>query len=440
MPRDFIATWNAASKRWFKKINGKQEAVSCSTLAKRFPDLYVEATKEGSYRAANAWCMSLLDDMRVELGKMKTELADWQAKSAKRIQRQERIKAFIAQLDGEQLTHAAAVAVPVLTLGQAVKDWLAGKLAEVSSEQITLGRYDNLRGALEYFVEFHGEDSPIDSVDGVAFDRYHKHLLELVGKKELKSASASDKLSAVKQLLNSLEGNGQLKAAPRNLRLLRIKIRRKAPQCYTVDEIKMFLAACTERTRLYFLLALNCGMTQKDMSDLQHKEVDWKAGTITRKRSKEQSKAEANENVPTVTYRLWPETLRALAAAATKGSDTDLVLLNEDGLALCRDSLNDKGKRKRQDAVYQAFNRIACDVVLGERSFKHLRKTSSTMLKASDHFSVEQLFLGQSEKTIAGRHYSKPPLVRLAEATEWLAEQYGLQTHLAQREAELLSK
>ena len=42
----------------------------------------------------------------------------------------------------------------------------------------------------------------------------------------------------------------------------------------------------SDRTKLYILLMLNCGMTQKDVADLQKTEVDWDAGYISRKRSK----------------------------------------------------------------------------------------------------------------------------------------------------------
>ncbi|NTV80798.1 MAG: hypothetical protein HGA24_05170, partial [Candidatus Aminicenantes bacterium] len=61
---------------------------------------------------------------------------------------------------------------------------------------------------------------------------------------------------------------------------------------------------------------LNCGMTQKDVSDLLVSEVDWDEGRIIRKRSKTADV----ENVPVVNYLLWPETIRLLrqerAAAA----------------------------------------------------------------------------------------------------------------------------
>jgi hypothetical protein len=66
--------------------------------------------------------------------------------------------------------------------------------------------------------------------------------------------------------------------------------------------------AASDRTKLYILLMLNCGMTQQDISDLLVTEVDWAAGAITRKRSKSAD----HKGVPTVKYALCPETLRLL--------------------------------------------------------------------------------------------------------------------------------
>lgn len=83
------------------------------------------------------------------------------------------------------------------------------------------------------------------------------------------------------------------------------------------------LQAAVDRTKLYILLMLNCGMTQKDISDLRVEEVDWQEGRIIRKRSK----TSKHENVPTVSYLLWQETFRLLRQERNPESK-GLVLLN----------------------------------------------------------------------------------------------------------------
>ena len=92
---------------------------------------------------------------------------------------------------------------------------------------------------------------------------------------------------------------------------------------FTKEEITRLLDKAPERTKLYLLLMLNCGMTQKDVADLVVAEVDWVSGRIIRKRSK----TSLEENVPVVNYVLWPETLRLLKKFKAENS-SNRVLLN----------------------------------------------------------------------------------------------------------------
>src|SRR5262249_29148272 len=97
---------------------------------------------------------------------------------------------------------------------------------------------------------------------------------------------------------------------PGNLRSRRFRFNHSAPQkieTFTVQEVRELLANSVERTRLYVLLMLNCGMYQNDISELLDEEVDWRAGTIKRARSKTRER-----HGPVVTYKLWPETFELL--------------------------------------------------------------------------------------------------------------------------------
>src|SRR5205814_2010869 len=99
--------------------------------------------------------------------------------------------------------------------------------------------------------------------------------------------------------------------------------------------------------KLCLLLMANCGMTQKDVSDLQDNEVDWTAGRITRQRSKTAGKV----NVPTVQYTLWPMTYQLLQRYRS-GQAT--VLLTETGLPYLRKELRN-GKLVKADGFASNF-------------------------------------------------------------------------------------
>lgn len=121
---------------------------------------------------------------------------------------------------------------------------------------------------------------------------------------------------------------------------------------FTKEEIGALLTDASDRTKLYILLMLNCGMTQKDISDLMVSEVDWKEGRIIRKRSKTSDE----ENVPVVNYKLWDETFRLLQLERAEGS-TDRALLNNNGSPIWAEVFVD-GKYQKTDNIKSAS--IAC--------------------------------------------------------------------------------
>ena len=120
MPRQAKMTWNRKQKRWFKKANNKQFVVSCRVLSKEFPELFVSATEEGSYRAANAWWDSRADDQQKELAKRMTSVCleslrksvvDRNKKSDDNRQREEAMTEIYRQAGDGEISMTAAVAM-----------------------------------------------------------------------------------------------------------------------------------------------------------------------------------------------------------------------------------------------------------------------------------------------------------------------------------------
>jgi integrase len=80
------------------------------------------------------------------------------------------------------------------------------------------------------------------------------------------------------------------------------------------------------QSRLHFLLCLNAGFLASDINDLRRSEVDWSAGTITRRRTKTRE----HEAAPVVRYKLWPETF-GLLKRWRSADDPEIVLLTQSG-------------------------------------------------------------------------------------------------------------
>jgi integrase len=178
------------------------------------------------------------------------------------------------------------------------------------------------------------------------------------------------------------------------------------------------LAACagfSERTKLYLLLMLNCGMYQNDVAELHRDEVNWARGTLTRARSKTRER-----NGPVVTYKLWPETFRLLRKH--RAAEGDLVLTTDGGNPLVRYWLED-GEMRRYDVIQSAWARLARKLGVQKirLGMKHQRKTSASLLGQHPQYkSYANHFLADSPRTVADRHYVTPSDEEFFLALEWL--------------------
>lgn len=308
------------------------------------------------------------------------------------------------------------------TLGTSIESYLATKLAKVRAGDLTAGRYDPIRTHLHHFRDWLGSTAAVSSINGKALTSFHAELLTAITEERLSVAYARDRLSAVKSFVQWLWRVEAIEELPRVLAPgsndLRISRKTSTPDVFTIDEVKKLLTAATDRTKLYLLLMLNTGSTQKDISDLLPTEVDWRQGTITRKRSK----TARHKGVPTVTYKLWNETFRLLKQERRPGAAT--VLVNHDGGPLKVETLDDSGKLKKIDNVASAFARLKRSTGV-KKPLKYFRKTSANLLKSNKEFrGLEALFLGHSPATVEERHYTQAPQQLLNEAIMWLGTQY----------------
>ena len=318
-----------------------------------------------------------------------------------------------------------------------VKAFLAVKEAQVRAGEIAAGRYTPLKLHLHDFCDWLGSATDVSVISGKVLSDYHAELMQRIprdesgpepafaNKKMLSADYARDRISTVKTFVRWLYETEAIQDLPRiltNKRALTISKKVATPETFTIEEVKALLAEATSRTKLYLLLMLNCGMYQKDISDLKQDQVDWKAGRISRKRSKTQK----HKRVPTVSYLLWGNTFRLLCQE--RSAKGDLVLVNHNGAPLKIEELDSDGKLRKIDNVASAYSRLRRQTGV-TKSLKVFRKTSSTLIKSNKHYmSLADLFLGLAPASIADRHYVDVPQPMLDEAITWLGEQYGVET------------
>jgi integrase len=464
-------TWEAPKLRWRKLFHDELYTVSCKQL--REQGYAVEAdTKEGSLGAANLWWVRKESQIRLgeqppprplseveklvlasqckdpatwedEARKMDAagitpaEMARLFAKVVQRIitERQPAGDCLKQHLPDrvKQLEHAAALAhgqaepAPDTSLARIAERWNGLQSDRVGAGGKTARAAELHRLQLSYFIAFMdekaGRQSGVADVNEEHLEDYYRYVL-----KRLKTPANP--------------GGWSIEYAKHVFLRARIFIRYAAkfcPSCrlpsniddrfdfgssakrvttWTPIEFQNVVDKAPGKLKLGLLLMANCGMTQKDVSDLMDDEVDWTTGTITRKRSKTRH----NENVPTVTYQLWPRTFDLLTKYR---SGTERVLLTESGLPYVREWVKPDGKFTKADGFASNYAHLQRRLKF-KRPLKQLRKLGASLLAKHEVYGrFASYFLGHSPRTVADRHYVTPPQELFDEAVLWLGKQLG---------------
>jgi integrase len=423
MPQRLHMTWVPASRRWTKKFNGKWYAVSCRKLG-------VPETKEGSWRAANAWwerqqaeAALPTEDERISRARQISRLVA-EFSTLDEGARREAVEALlgVGSYDGlksraESLVGDMEAPAPARSVAEQVERWKALLLSLCRTGQITELRYEAYCRKIRTFTDWIGPVS-VDAIDESAVEGFFNHLSSKVAAGEFSTATAHETQMAARQFIERL-GEMRLITLPGNIRSHRFRFKRPAAKIdtYTVEEVRELLACPSERTRLYLLLMLNLGAYQNDIAELRQEEVDWKEGTIKRARSKTR-----NRGGPVVTYKLWPESFALLKQFRSTG---ERVLTTEGGKPLVDSWIEGEDRVRRYDTIQSAWNRLIAKMGKPRLAMKHLRKTSATILSQHPLYKYfATYFLAHSPKGVAERSYVIPNDAEFFEALDWLRLQY----------------
>ena len=431
MAKKLHMTWVPVSRRWRKAYKGKWYSVSCRQLN-------TEETKEASWKAANEWWereRGIADsappseaDLRANAFRVWSMVQDWQVLDED--SREKLVDSLVGagqyqkiKAQAEAMIQTTVKAVPPnRTINAQVEAWRTLLRGICQSGQMSEGRFDAYCRNIRNFVEWIGAETAIDAIDEAKLEGFFNHLSMQVGTEKYSPNYAHTLMMTAKQFISRL-AEMKLIPLPGNIRSRRFRFNHSAPakiETFTVAELRSMLAACngfSEKTKLYLLLMLNCGMYQNDIAELLAEEVNWSKGTVTRARSKTRER-----HGPVVTYKLWPETLSLLRKHRAKG---ELALTTDEGKPLVRFWLED-GKMRRYDIIQSAWTRLAQKMGLKKirLGMKHLRKTSASLLGQHPQYKFyANHFLADSPRTVADRHYVVPSDKEFFTALDWLRGQ-----------------
>jgi hypothetical protein len=481
MPATELMGWNRVQARWFKKApwTKKVIAVGCPTLAKLYPHLLKDRTKEGSREAANQWWLDQIaaqeakPDEREHAAHWHKKLEEakahrrWflQQEDAKGAAREaEQISAIEEILEEENLPHPESayfdVQVPeaykrIVTDGkdelwadrlartrkvkagnkvsELVPRFIKGAESNVIGKKVTPDHIHNVNYHLQHFVKWFEADD-IRQVIGLTLTEFRSALLEKCEVGTMELSYARDVMSSTRRFIRWCWDTAEvLDTLPRNIdsKDLAIEVPVTEVEPWADEEVKLVLANATERQRMYFLLMLNTGMSAKEISEMANEEpklakkpdyfhtprLAWESGRLTRKRAKTRK----HKKVPTVEYKLWASTMALLEKY---GAREGVVLTNEKGGPLAGQTERGK-KHVRNDCIGREFRRLRERLnkkeVVMDKPLYSLRATASSKLDTNDNFArYAEHFLGHSPKGTANRNYVAPSRERFDAALAWL--------------------
>ena len=310
---------------------------------------------------------------------------------------------------------------PANTLEANIDQFLKERATQARAGKIAAKRYDCCRRDLEIFKRYTGPLA-IEQFNGKHLTSFHTHLLDKISQGDYSKPYAKTILTDVKHFTTWLWEQEVIEQLPRNFKRLSIDLDTTTPKTVPIETVKALLKGATGRAKLYLLLMLNAGFTQKDIADLLQTEVNWETGRISRKRSK----GKKHETCPVVNYKLWPETFRLLKQH--RSNHPTLALVNERGNPLRQLDLKDGDQLKTNDSIRKALVVLCDKLKIKQPAPKLFRKTSSTLIYNAKQFrGLDGLFLGHAPDSVATTNYNAVGETILDEAIDYLGQQYGIE-------------
>lgn len=288
------------------------------------------------------------------------------------------------------------------TIAEAVRLFDESNLTRCQSKKISPQRLYVLRRTMSNIAEFLGSSLPANSINSMAVTKVYG---KIISNTEWSEDYEKSHWVIFKMFVNWCWENEVIENLPRNLKSKSFTFGEKGKQprekvIFSKEQIATILAKGTDQIKLFTLLCLNCGFTQIDLAELTKAEVDLANGRIIRKRSKTRKQ---NSSL-TINYKLWPETLALLKKVKSKHKT--LVFATRNGTPLMKAEFNAAGKFTRKDNISLEYNRFQVKT-FGKRlaTFKSLRKTGNSALNGTEYRDMRTYYLGHSPRSVAEKHY-----------------------------------
>lgn len=231
--------------------------------------------------------------------------------------------------------------------------------------------------------------------------------------------SHNKRLGFFRRFVRWLYEQRMIESLPRNLGSKDHRKKVEYQEVETFENVKEFVEQLPVRLRTWAMVCLNCGMTAADLGTLFWADdelalgdtvtigqeqvkvmglVEVRTWTIRRRRSK----TGKNPKTPTVTYKLWPETVELLRGIPR---DSRLVFATENGSPMYVSKYTEATKAESKVLKKDLFG----DYWRGQRiPLGKLRSIAADTLYGHELYrQYKDYFLAHKPNTMADRHYGR---------------------------------
>lgn len=287
------------------------------------------------------------------------------------------------------------------TVRDVVNEFLEAKRLQVDSGKISSRTWSEYHRACGYVVAEFGRLRVASTLRAVDFGRLRARLAKTLG-----AFALGKSIQLVRTVFGFAYETEMLEAPIRyadqfdkpSRRTLRLERSKAGPRMLEAAEVWKLLDAADVQMRAMVLLGLNCAYGQTDLAGLQRSHLTARPGWLEAPRQKTGIARRA---------KLWPETLKAIEAAAKVRPaarvklDADCVFITRLGQRWVR--FEDRGEEKvgvRCDALGTQFTKLARAAGLSKSGFYMLRRTFRTVADAAKDQAATRLVMGHQDAGI----------------------------------------
>ena len=183
------------------------------------------------------------------------------------------------------------------TIAGSIDRFITYLIRKSKKGQLSQGRIHNYRCSLRFFMKFLQpkkcfQDNGITEINSRSIMGFADHLFRLVQEGKYKPQTANQYMGEIKQFVLWCYATKVFDDEPVYLHLIKkIPVKHIDPKLFTIEQIQTLFYACKNnyqgrKTKLYILLALNCGFTSKEIGTLAYEDIDFENQFIHKRRSK----------------------------------------------------------------------------------------------------------------------------------------------------------